>query len=166
MLLPWSRWRENKHCTNGHIKGGSPGLVVMEDSSPRSHGFESQQLDATSIFSHLFVLINKTKKGLSRPLFLYFRLFNTIDSKIFNIIFCQWLDSNCGPLDLEATALSTESQPLSYLFRCFKRPKINVKEAGIVHFLQKKVKFSNKWKFWIKVSTISEKDKISVATYE
>ena len=25
---------------------------------------------------------------------------------------CQWLDSNCGPLVLEATVLPTESQPL------------------------------------------------------
>ena len=31
---------------------------------------------------------------------------------MFNIIFCQWLDSNRGPLELEATALPTEPQPL------------------------------------------------------
>ena len=31
---------------------------------------------------------------------------------MFNVIFCQWLDLNCGPLELEATALPTEPQPL------------------------------------------------------
>ena len=31
---------------------------------------------------------------------------------MFNINVCQWLDLNCGPLDLEATALPTDPQPL------------------------------------------------------
>ena len=31
---------------------------------------------------------------------------------MFDINFCQWLDSHHGPLDLEATALPTEPQPL------------------------------------------------------
>ena len=52
------------------------------------------------------------KMGHSQPLFLYFRLFNTVDSKMFNINFSQCRDSNCRPLDLEATALPTEPQPL------------------------------------------------------
>ena len=50
--------------------------------------------------------------GHSRPLFLYFRLFNTVDSKMFYINFCWWRDSNHGPLELEASALPTEPQPL------------------------------------------------------
>ena len=32
---------------------------------------------------------------------------------MFNIIFCQWLDSNRGPLELEATALPTEQPPIA-----------------------------------------------------
>ena len=45
-------------------------------------------------------------------LFLYFRLFNIVDSKqMFQYKFCGWLYSNCGPLVLETTALSTEPQP-------------------------------------------------------
>ena len=52
------------------------------------------------------------KMGHFQPLFLYFRLFNTVDSKMFNIFFCQWPDSNSGPLKLEATAVPTEPQPL------------------------------------------------------
>ena len=45
---------------------------------------------------------------------------------MFNINFCQWLDSNCGPLELEATALPTEPQPLPndrklYLYHTEKR---------------------------------------------
>ena len=51
--------------------------------------------------------------GHFRPLFPYFRLVNTdVDSKqMFNITVCQWLDSNCGPLVLEVTALPTEPKP-------------------------------------------------------
>ena len=33
---------------------------------------------------------------------------------MFNIHFCQWLDFNCGPLELEVTALPTEPQPLPH----------------------------------------------------
>ena len=40
--------------------------------------------------------------------FLYFRLFNTIDS---TYKFCRWLDSNRGLLVLEVTTLPTEPQP-------------------------------------------------------
>ena len=43
--------------------------------------------------------------GHSQPLFLYFRPFNTVDSQQMFNKFCRWLDSNCGPLVLEATAL-------------------------------------------------------------
>ena len=63
------------------------------------------------------------KMGHSRPLFLYFRLFNTVDSKqMFHIKVCQWLDSNGGPLVSEATTLPTQPQPrpipFSYLGFC------------------------------------------------
>ena len=52
------------------------------------------------------------KKWAMPGLFLfYFRLFNTVDSKC-SINFCRWLDSNRGPLELEATALPTAPQPL------------------------------------------------------
>ena len=45
-------------------------------------------------------------------LYIYFRLFDIVDSKqMFNKI-CRWLDSNHGPLVSEATALPTEPQPL------------------------------------------------------
>ena len=54
--------------------------------------------------------------GHYRPLFLYFRLFNTVDSRqMFHIKVCRWLDLNCGPPVSEATALPTEPQPLSYI---------------------------------------------------
>ena len=49
------------------------------------------------------------KMGHYRPLFLYFHLFDTVDSKqMFDINFCPWLDSNRGPLVSEATSLQTE----------------------------------------------------------
>ena len=38
---------------------------------------------------------------------------------MFNINFCQWLNSNRGPLELEAIALPTEPQPLPYLLSFF-----------------------------------------------
>ena len=39
----------------------------------------------------------------SRPLFLYFCLFNTVYSKMLNKKFCRWRNSNGRPLELEAT---------------------------------------------------------------
>ena len=53
------------------------------------------------------------KMGHSRPLFLYFRLFNTQltvnKCSIYRkIIFCRWLDSNRGHLVSEAAALPTQ----------------------------------------------------------
>ena len=60
----------------------------------------------------LFIFL---KIGFSQPLFLYFRLFNTVDRKQ---MFCKkvyrWLDSNCGPVESETTALPTEHQSLLY----------------------------------------------------
>ena len=67
--------------------------------------------------------------GHSLPLFSLFSSFQyTIDSKqMFNIyiIFCQWLDSNRGPLVLEATPLPTEPQPLPRAVSCcvYEMPK-------------------------------------------
>ena len=52
----------------------------------------------------------------SRPLLLYFCLFNTVDSKqMFYIQVWQCLDSNHGPLVQETTALPTAPQPLAML---------------------------------------------------
>ena len=46
----------------------------------------------------------------------FFSLFNTVDSKqMVNIKVFRWLDSNRGPLVLEATALPSEPQPLPTL---------------------------------------------------
>ena len=61
--------------------------------------------------------------GHSRPLFLNFHHFNSVDSKkMFYIKVYRWLDWNHGPLVSEATALPSEPQqlPLSYHFySCF-----------------------------------------------
>ena len=49
--------------------------------------------------------------------FLYIRLFISVDIvHMFHIKVCWWLNSNRGPLVSEATALSTESQPLPVIF--------------------------------------------------
>ena len=57
--------------------------------------------------------------GHWKPLFIYFRLFNTADNKqtIVQYKFCRWLESNRRPLISKATALPTEPQPLPLL--CF-----------------------------------------------
>ena len=87
-----------------------------------------------------------------RPLFLYFRLFNTVDSKS-SIFFCRWLDSNCGPLGLEATALPTVPQPLpnSKISLWHRLPAYLRLPLGLSHpILRLKIfflKFDKSWSF-------------------
>ena len=52
-----------------------------------------------------FVFLKWAIPGL---FFVYFCLFITVDSKQMFNKFCRWLDSNCGHLVSEATALPTE----------------------------------------------------------
>ena len=57
------------------------------------------------------------KVGQSRSLFIYFRLFNTVDNKQVNYQklkykICQWLELNSGPLVSKANTLPTVPQPL------------------------------------------------------
>ena len=53
------------------------------------------------------------KMGHFRPIFLYFRLYNTADNKqMFYIKVCKWLDMIQGPQVLEATVPPNEPQPL------------------------------------------------------
>ena len=54
--------------------------------------------------------------GHSWPLFLYFRLFNTFDSKQMFKLNLHVTNSNRGPLVLEATALPPEPQPLPHSY--------------------------------------------------
>ena len=86
--------------------------------------------------------------GHSQSLFLYFRLFNTLEIKqMFNIKICQGLDSNCGPLGSEATTLPTEPQHLQLTQEEFamNRP---LQLSTKFHFLQRfiSVSFSRKWR--------------------
>ena len=64
-------------------------------------------------WEYLHVLVDPLniflKMGHSRSLIQH----NTVDSKqMFYIKICRWLDSNGGPLVLEATSVPTEPQPL------------------------------------------------------
>ena len=64
--------------------------------------------------------------GHSWPLFLYFRLFNTVDSKlIFYMNVLWWLDKYREPLVLEATSLPNEPQPLPN-YRLIQLPKLTL----------------------------------------
>ena len=79
-------------------------------------------------------LLRGQQSKLARGLFfkcassLYFLLLNTADSKkMFNTKFWRWLDTNCGPLVLKATALPTQPHPLHVscvacisVIRCFR----------------------------------------------
>ena len=71
--------------------------LLMAGFEPESSGFGS---DCSANCAPLRKVGRRFfKKGHSRPLFLYFRLFNTVDSKqMFNIKVCRWLDSNRGLL--------------------------------------------------------------------
>ena len=51
--------------------------------------------------------------------FSFIFVFSQLTVKIFNIKFCWWLDLNHRPLVLEATALSTEPQPLPKVVAIF-----------------------------------------------
>ena len=81
--------------------------------------------------------------GHSRPLF-YFCLFNTADNKqMFSLKVCQWLDSNCGPLVSEVTALPTEPQPQlgSYIVKEFDKL---ISSWYLNWFLNLKLNFCNR----------------------
>ena len=56
------------------------------------------------------------KNGPIPPLFCLFSSFQQLRVNLFFLNFCRGLDSHCGSLVLEATALPTESQPLPKLF--------------------------------------------------
>ena len=66
--------------------------------------------------------------GPSRPLFLYFRLFNTVKSKQCSIDFCKRLDSNRGPLVSDAIACNIFY--ICFANRSVGRSKVEVSPAG------------------------------------
>ena len=59
------------------------------------------------------------KLGHSRLLFSLFSSFQQLTVNMFIIKSCRWLNSNCGPLVSEATALPTEPQPLPTAMKLF-----------------------------------------------
>ena len=67
------------------------------------------------------MLHNFFYKNRQFPAYFYFRRFNTVDRKQMGLYIkvCQLLDSNRGPLVLEATALPIEPQPLPYYSQLF-----------------------------------------------
>ena len=76
---------------------------------PLDGSFKIKYLKFCVIYRNLELFIFK-KMDHSRPLFLYFRLFNTqltVNKCSIQIIFCRWLDSNGGPQVSEGTAQPT-----------------------------------------------------------
>ena len=69
-----------------------------------------------NLLRHQFVpkMFDCSKMDNSDIFFLYFHLFNAVDSTYMGKIkFCWWLETNCGPLISEATTLRTRPQPLA-----------------------------------------------------
>ena len=64
---------------------------------------------------HSIVFLSFKKMGPFPASFSLFSSFLQLTVNLFVIKSCQWLDSNHGPLVLEATALPTETQPLPTL---------------------------------------------------
>ena len=58
-------------------------------------------------------------KWATTGIFCLFSSFQQLTVNISIAKFCWWLDSNCGPLVLKATALPTKAQPLLYGFISF-----------------------------------------------
>ena len=78
-------------------------------------------------------LLYSLEIGHARPLFLYFWLFITqltVYKCLILISFCQWLDSNHGPLVSEATSLRTEPQPLPIYYILW--PVKNYKRISVI----------------------------------
>ena len=73
--------------------------------------------------------------------FLYFRLFSTVDRKKCSLYLC--LDSNCGPLVSDATALRTEPQPLPSILNTWPLIKL------LFYFMLKTFCFNSAhWWWW------------------
>ena len=77
--------------------------------------------------------------GHSRPLFSFFSAFQQFRVNMFITKCCRWLELNCGPLILKATALPTEPQPLpksifTHLVKC-----IWVKYVQLIKYGKKSV---------------------------
>ena len=81
----------------------------------KPHGPQLVAAWCDDYYSSLKSLLHCSKMGHSRPLFSLFLSFQ-YSCQYTNVQykFCQWLDSNLGPLVLRATALPTEPQPRSY----------------------------------------------------
>ena len=83
------------------FKPGAAGWQVQ--TKPRSYGGHPiKMFRCTSV--HIFLFLD----GPISDNFSLFCLLNTVD--------CRCLDSNCGSLVSEATALPTEAQPLPHIF--------------------------------------------------
>ena len=86
-----------------NVKGGSPGLVVMEgDSHSKGRGFESRRriLDGHDIVLYKFRWIDSNRVFLS--------------TNKCSIKHCPWLDSKPRSLEMEATATTTATAPIVF----------------------------------------------------
>ena len=90
----------------------------------KRRGFVAQKCDAFHVSVLLLIYCIQSLflclMGHSRPLFLYFCLLSTVDSKqMFYIKVCLWLDSIHRPLVSEATSLPTEQPQLFVVIQNF-----------------------------------------------
>ena len=65
------------------------------------------------------------------------------------MIFCRWLDSNCGPLVSEATTLPTETQPLQIRFLHMIYLSTETIECARLCLFLKEINYRRRqWKVW------------------
>ena len=94
----YTNWKKRRWCAWESNPGPQDGTCRQ------NHGATAATLmDLKNVICHLFEL------GHLQSLFLYFRLFNTVD---ITYKFCRWVDLNHGPLVPEGTALPYVPQPL------------------------------------------------------
>ena len=100
-------WVENRACCNNNT------LATKSYPPNCSQHFIGGKTRVSDFFK---------KNGPFPASFSLFSSFHYSWQLMFNINFCQWPDSNCGPLELEVTALPTEPQPLPIRLSDFVSP--------------------------------------------
>ena len=112
---------QNSFVTSTHSCLTSSFNFVVFSSSNLRQPFKPKPVTLTSqllIRAHSINRVTRFKNGPFPVSFLYFRRFYAVvDSKqMIQIKTWQWLDSNLGPLVLEATLLQTANWPIPGLF--------------------------------------------------
>ena len=129
----WTRTSRRKACLS------RPEIRRTTSCSPPTTSWTRTSRAGSKMRHHLQVrpaLIYSSRKLFLKKwaipgLFLFIFVFSTqLTIKIVQLKLCQWLDSNRGPLVLEATALPTEPQSVMSIF--YKQFTITIYDSRVV----------------------------------